>query len=187
MTTFPDLRYGISVIVDTYKPGYWCSATEWNARQHRVIEMFSTLTPAARQPYTREEVFAVYRWSAGVLARAALDLEYEVKTKEQERGHRCDPTEDPCGVVSDGWISDPRAAMEIGTSADGEVQDYGPPQIGLHVPTQRAEAWAGRFRRHIADMLAADMTPMGPPPTGHLDKPVILNDPTPAHFRGAPA
>jgi hypothetical protein len=156
-------HYGITVAVETYEDSNYenvpgMGRAVWDADVHRTISVGLAVNPGRR--YRADELHAIYRSGAGVLARAALELHDTIRRHETKCGHRCADDRSgldmACGILGGegvGYPSSPRMA----------VIDEEPPYVCLMVPTKHASQWAAYFQRAITELLADDRLPFDTP------------------------
>lgn len=124
---------------------------EWDAQQHRGIQIRTALTPETMTKYSRSELFAAFRWCSGIIARAAIHLHERVIYEDPARRagtHDC--PDHRCGLLY-GDVESPRSAAIDGT--------YGP-GLWIEVPAGNAQRWAKVFRSTLAEMIADDLCPV---------------------------
>lgn len=157
-------RTTISVWIDTEElDNGECTRAAWEARHHRAIMVAFPLSPTDAHGFTSEQLFAAYRWSAGVLARATLRLDPVIKRTADEYRHRCsrDPEGRSCGYVYSEGVVEPRLALTMITTQDGRERFLQrPPLVEFMVPTDAATRCVEPIRRLIADMIAGDRSPL---------------------------
>lgn len=158
MTANPLFR--INVRIETFEDSGE-SRAEWNAHQHRSIEVMSALDRATKHQFAREDLLVSFRWCASVLARLALQLQNDILGMYRYRKpgtHDCATDREQDGSVRCGWIYEEGVA----TPKRAVDMDLCVPWVLLFVPTEDVEAWAKHFRRRVAEMLADDKTPLAP-------------------------
>lgn len=174
-----------------WKVSGYATQAEWVARGHTSVDVEFTLPPTT-PGYTRDELLAIYRWYAGVLARIGLRLHglvtmhYRYLDRSHREYHRCDedPTGYGCGHFYDEGLDDPRACLtwHRATLTNGSVLEgypQSPPMLTLMVPAKHIKGWIKIFERVIAETLAADLARLKPEPQpDHTPAPVLTEPAT---------
>lgn len=175
MTTKLDPLYGITVNLCTedYDRGV-ITSEEWKTAHHRTIDVSSAVDRHAKHQYDREELFAAFRWTAGVLARLVRDVEGAIREDARNYRHTCaGDAYSRCGCSWDDGITVGLAGVRWAVDAEGAA-----PEVSFDVPRERANHWVKELRRRVAVMLAEDLTPLDPAPSGPEHVQVLLTEST---------
>lgn len=162
--------YEITVRIETFDPQERGETPEqFETRPHRFVWLEAAAPDLAR--HGPAEVWAARVYTAGVIARVALDLQDQVRRAAVEDRHDCragDGWGDTCGEV---W-EELAPVTNFGTCG---------PYLHLTVPAQHAASWADRARELLAETLISDHPSSMPTP--EEDSPhhrVIPDHPRPA-------
>ena len=151
------------------------------ARTHaRIIVSHALVDPDAG--HTAQQIHDSFLWSAGVIARVTLQVQYRMAQRAQGDAHGCWPE------WKWGELQGHRFLVQVSQYcrqiADSELHSpwpvQYPPYVWLEVIHADAKGWVKVIRERLADIIATDQQPAPEPQPEQHPVPPLSQNPTPA-------